>query len=235
MKKIIIAVIFSVFLMLPIVSAQTPSTASSELVTPTLSIEEKDIQNFKEKVATKVAELRRENNRAIAGTVTSTEGTITIKFITENDVEFDVKLDENLTNYFQISGTSTKEIKKEDIKKGDYIIVDGIVNDKTVQANSIYVDTLLLVFTGRIIEVNSDDFSIKVLGNDKETYTIDVQSDTRQMLLNTTTLTEEKIGFSKIKEGDSIHFVVEKTGAEKEVNRFNAIKFLVIPQEYFIK
>lgn len=235
MKKIFITILSFVFLIIPVVSAQTPSVTSPEVISPTLSTEEADIQNFKEKVATKVAELRRENNKAIAGTVTSTEGTTTMKFVTDNDVEFDVKLDENLTNYFQIAGTAVKEIKKEDVKKGDYIIVDGVVNDKTVQANSVYVDTLLLVLTGRIIEVNSDDFSIKVLGNDKETYTLDVQSATRQMLLNTTTLTEEKIGFSKIKEGDSIHFVVEKTGAEKEVNRFDAIKFLIIPQEYFIK
>jgi hypothetical protein len=45
----------------------------------------------------------------------------------------------------------------------------------------------------------------------------------------------EKSGFSKIKEGDTVHFVVKKTGEEKELNRYSAQKILVIPQEFFIK
>ena len=44
----------------------------------------------------------------------------------------------------------------------------------------------------------------------------------------------ERIGFSKIKEGDSVHFVFKISGDEKN-NEYSADKILVIPQEYFIK
>ena len=37
-----------------------------------------------------------------------------------------------------------------------------------------------------------------------------------------------------IKEGDTIHFVVKKTGTEKN-NTYTAVKILIIPQEYFMK
>ncbi len=39
---------------------------------------------------------------------------------------------------------------------------------------------------------------------------------------------------SKIKEGDTIHYVLKKTGKEREANRYSALRVMVIPQEYFI-
>ncbi|EKE14431.1 MAG: hypothetical protein ACD_12C00509G0001 [uncultured bacterium] len=53
-------------------------------------------------------------------------------------------------------------------------------------------------------------------------------------MINIKTLLKETIGFSKLKEGDTVHFVVKKTGTEKN-NEYSAYKILVIPQEYFIK
>lgn len=53
-------------------------------------------------------------------------------------------------------------------------------------------------------------------------------------MVNIKTLDLERVGFSKVKEGDTVHFVVKKTGEEKN-NSYSAIKILIIPQEYFIK
>ncbi|MDO9027431.1 MAG: hypothetical protein Q7U68_01010, partial [Candidatus Roizmanbacteria bacterium] len=64
---------------------------------------------------------------------------------------------------------------------------------------------------------------------------------TKQFIVNIKTLEIERVGFSKIKEGDTVHFVVKKTGnplrqlADGGNNNYSAIKILIIPQEYFIK
>ncbi|MCX6730950.1 MAG: hypothetical protein NTZ55_03815 [Candidatus Roizmanbacteria bacterium] len=53
-------------------------------------------------------------------------------------------------------------------------------------------------------------------------------------MLNAKTKEIESSGFSKIKEGDSVHFVVSKTnpGTGKEKNRYDAVRILMIPQEF---
>ena len=61
-----------------------------------------------------------------------------------------------------------------------------------------------------MIEINKDSFNIEVLTNDKNTYSLDFESDTKQSMLNIKSLELEKAGFGKIKEGDTLHFVVKE-------------------------
>ncbi len=140
-----------------------------------------------------------------------------------------------MTKFFQVIGATKKEIKQSQIEKGDYIIVTGPVVDKTINANFVYMDDKYLVKNGKITEVDKEAYSIKITTAEKDNFTLDVETSTKQQILNIKTLEVETVGFSKIKEGDTIHFVVIKTGQEKEVNRFPAEKILIIPQEYFIK
>lgn len=201
--------------------------------TKSATLDEKAIQDFKEKVATKVAELQAENNKAVSGFVTQVSGsTLTIK--DENDAEYEIKPDESIAKYYQVVGSQRKEIQLSDIKKGSFIIVMGVANDKVINANSIYVDEMFLVKSGKITVVDSSNFALKVLSSDKDTYTLEIETSTKQQMINVKTFEEEKIGFSKIKEGDTVHFVVKKTGTEKD-NTYTAIKILIIPQEYFMK
>lgn len=217
----------------PIFGQQETGTQSAQQISPTQSIEDKEIQNLKEKIATKVAELREKNNKAVSGFVTNISGlTITIK--DESNVDFEIKLDDALTKYYQVAGTQLKEIKLSDIKKGIFLIITGVASDKTITANTVYVDEMFLIKSGKITEVDSSNFALKVLSSDKDIYTLEIETTTKQQMINVKTLEVERAGFSKIKEGDAIHFVVKKTGIEKE-NTYSAIKFLIIPQEYFMK
>lgn len=201
--------------------------------TGSATLDEKAIQDFKEKVATKVAELQAQNNKAVSGFVNNISGsTLTIK--DENDVAYEIKPDESIAKYYQVVGSQRKEIQLSDIKKGSFIIVMGVANDKVINANSIYVDEMFLVKSGKITQVDSTNFALKVLSSDKDTYTLNIETLSKQQMINVKTLEEEKIGFSKIKEGDTIHFVVKKTGTEKD-NTYSAVKILIIPQEYFMK
>ncbi len=220
MKKILLILLIAGFILFRQVSAQTVTTSPSD---------EKDIKAFKDKIANVI----KKNDKALNGLVTSNDGSI-IKLKAGNDAVFEVKLDGELTKYFKISGASKKEIKADDISKDDYIIVTGILTDKSITANSIFVDESYIVGSGRITEVDKDNYSVKVINSAKETFTLNVETSTKQLILNIKTLGIEQTGFSKIKEGDYAHFVVKKIINVKD-NKYSAQKIFVIPQEYFIK
>lgn len=236
-SKIIINYIVIVLSLVPIFSvyAQTnTATSSQSIATPTKSQQDQDIESLKEKIATKVAELRQKNNKAVSGTIRENSETKLI-LQTSDEVEYQIILDPDLTKFYQITGARKKEVKLKDFKKGSYITATGVINDKTIEANSVYLDTAFLVGSGKVIETNKEDFYFRLITTNKENYTLDFETTTKLQIVNIKSLELEKVGFSKIKEGDTIHFVVGKTGEEKEVNRYSAQKILVIPQEYFIK
>jgi hypothetical protein len=211
------------------VVGQTPSATAS--ASPTVVVD-KDIQQLKDKIANKVSEIRKENNKAISGFVLSINEN-TMKLNNNQDVN-QVKFDDTLTKAFKILGTTKKEIKTSDIEKNDYAIVSGVVADNVITANVVLIDENFLVDSGKITEINKENYNIKVLTSDKNTYSLDIDIGTKQYLINIKTLERETIGFSKLKEGDMVHFVVKKTGTEKD-NNYSAVKILIIPQEYFIK
>jgi len=209
--------------------AQSPSIEAS--TSPTVVVD-KDIQLLKDKIANKVSEIRKQNNKAISGFVQSIDGSI-MKLDNSGEVN-QVKFDDTLTKAFRVLGTTKKEIKTGDIKKNDYAIASGVVADNIITANVVLIDENFLVDSGKITEINKDSYNIKVLTSDKNTYSLDIETSTKQYMVNIKTLLEEMIGFSKLKEGDTVHFVVKKTGEEKN-NNYSAVKILIIPQEYFIK
>ncbi len=215
------------------VVAQTTASSSSTVAV------DNDIQQLKDKVANKVLEIRKKNNKAVSGFVVSNDGN-NMK-INNNDEENQVKFDDALTKFFKITGIQKKEIKADDIKKNNYAIVSGVVADNIITANVVLIDENFLVDSGKITEINKENYSIKVSTSDKNTYDLDIQTSTKQYMVNIKTLLEETIGFSKLKEGDTVHFVVKRTEnplrqlADGEDNNYSAIKILIIPQEYFIK
>ena len=240
MNKILKLIIVIFFTLLIFNHYFLMAEAQTLIPSPTLSDqsalqEDKEIQSLKEKIATKVAELREKNSKAISGIVQeslSTQGIIKIK--TGKGEDFEVKIDPDLTKFYQILGNQKKEVKAASVKKDSYILVTGIIKEKIIDANVIYLDEMFIIGLGKVIEANTEDFFIRVITSDKENYTLDVETFTKQQLLNIKLLTIENVGFSKIKEGDSIQFVVKKI-TPNEVNRFPAQKILIIPQEYFIK
>ncbi len=212
-----------------IIVAQTPTSEAS--TSPTVVVD-KDIQQLKDKIANKVSEIRKQNNRAISGFVTNIDGD-NMKLSTVGEVK-QVKFDDSLTKVFKVLGTTKKEVKKEDVSKNDYVIASGVVSDNIMTANVVLIDENFVADSGKITEINKENFNIKVLTTDKSTYSLDIETTTKQNMINIKTLLLETIGFSKLKEGDTVHFVVKKTGLEKN-NNYSATKILIVPQEYFIK
>ncbi len=212
------------------VSAQTKTaTPTSDL------INKEEVQKLKDKVATKVAQLRKEKQDLTTGIITEIkENVVMIK--NHEDEKFQVKIDEALTKYYQINENIKKEINLDDFKKDDYIIVTGPMTDTSINANAIYKDTPYQLQSGIITEKNKQKYYLQITTFNKDKYIIDIERTTKQSMVDTKTLKITKTGFSKIKEGDTVHFVFKNESVKKETgenNRFTAKEILIIPQEYF--
>lgn len=225
---VIVSILCTCLFVMPVFALDATSSA-----TPS---EEKGVKLLREKLATQAEELRKKDQRAYVGTVTKIDNSTIIISSQQgaDERKYTVKIDETLTTFYRVVGAAKKEIKNSDLKVGDYVIVTGQMINDTLEANELYIDEQFLVRTAKIIELSKSDFYLKVITYDKDEYTLDIQSSTRQFMLNSKTKEIERTGFSQIKEGDSIHFVVSKTnpGDGKEKNRYDAVRILVIPQEF---
>lgn len=239
--RIVAIIVISVYFASPL-QAQTPTAATTATTTVTPAPTgkktattklEKDVQLLKDKIATKVAELRRENKTVVSGLVTGSDNT-TITIQSDDDKNHKITYDESVTKLISVLKKTPQEIKIDNIKKDDYIIVSGLQIEDTMTATSIYIDQKYLVLTGKVSDVKKADFQITVVTTDKDTYTLDIESATKQFILNPKTNELVKSGFSKINVGDTVHFVVSKPQDKNTLNA-TAIRLLLIPQEYFVK
>ena len=227
-EKVLLSCMCVYLCAVPVFALEATGSASSAI--------DKGAKLLIEKLATKVEETRKKDQRAYVGFITKIEDSIITVSSTNgtDEKKYSVKIDDTLTSLFKVVGSSTKELKKSDLKIGDYVIISGQMLNDTLEANEIYIDEQFLVKTAKVTEISKSDYYLKVITYDKDEYTLDIQSSTRQYMLNVKTKEIEVSGFSKIKEGDVIHFVVNKTkpGEGKEKNRYDAVRILVVPQEF---
>lgn len=206
--------------------AQTPTEPEK---TPTKANPlDKEVQNLKEKIANQVSELKK-GGSIIAGTINSI-GKDTIEITGEANKIYKIAIDDTVTSFTEIKGSSKDEIELSDLEKGDYIFVSGPLVESTVTANGIYKDTPYIVGSGQITAVDTDAVSIDIVSTDKAELTIDISKKIRPKIMDSKTLEIEKTTLAKIKAGDSIHYVVTSTDEKDTVS---AVSLLVIPQEYF--
>jgi len=229
-EKILVSCMVACLCVAPVLAIDATGSATSSI--------DKDAKLLIEKLATKVEETRKKDQKAYVGVITKVqESIVSISSMNGTDEKkYSIKIDDTLTAIFRIVGTAKKELKKTDLKVGDYILVTGQMLDDTLEANEIYIDEQFIVQTAKIMELSKTDFYLKVITYDKDEYTLDIQNSTRQFMLNVKTKEIEKSGFTKIKEGDTVHFVVSKTnpGARKEKNRYDAVRIFVVPQEFAV-
>jgi cold shock CspA family protein len=233
----------ALFILIGLVSVSALSPALAQTKTPTSApekeaSEEADteetnaVKELKEKVESKVTELKNNNLRTKAGFIT----TIKDKKVTiESEAgPFTIEVDDDVTSFYRISGASRSEIKSEDLEKGNYILVTGPEIGNEITANTVHVDEHYIAKSGKIIEVNVDSFYVKIRTLEKDDIIIDIERGTKSQIIDIKTLELSTAGFSKLKEGDNLHFVA-KRGQDKKQSRFSAVKIIIIPQEYFIK
>lgn len=227
MKYSVTALTLFIFAIVAVpVFSQTPTS------TPASSLSE-EVDKLKEKVAEKVEELKR-TEQAVSGVVAEIDKDEWV--ITDADgKKINVTIDDTLTSFYDIAGTKITERDQEDIEKGNYVFITGPEIGDAITANAVYRDQKYMVISGKITNVTSEDFTVNVLSVDKTNYVLDIESKTNQQMLNIKTLETGKIGFSKLKEGDSVHVVVKGDIENTSQTRYTALRLLVIPNEYFLQ
>lgn len=212
----------------PIVSP-TAKTPKSARVTPTpeenLLDKLKQIKILKEKIATKVAQLREQEMAAIAGTVQSIgEDTMTISSIKG---ERTITLSEDV-QVFLLSQGSRKESTADTIKEGNTIAAIGYVESakQTLVASYIYIQNRSLShFVGKIADIDRTNFTVTVKSKQQELL-VDIEKNTRTTIYDPKQDALIRSGFSKLSVGNVVH--VAATPNAKEENRFSAIRIAAL-------
>jgi len=221
------SLLFAFFIIGFVQTVNAVGTTASSSATPTATIKEnKKIEDLKDRLATKVAELRTIEKRALYGTVKSTSiSTFTIETLTK-DVK--IELTDDIKVVQMLKGKRT-DLKIENVEKGDVVTVFGDYDTavEILKAKVIFIqsssETKRIV--GVIKETKKADYTIVLNTANDKSYTIDFESTTK-----TSSWTKdkgiEKAGFTKLSVGDTI--VVLGTPDAKKENRLSALRILDI-------
>ncbi len=241
-KKIIISVItFSTILSMalpafavsvtPTKTEPTPTSAKAKQTpTPETTSEDKQqtlinqINNLKEKVASKVAELKLVEKRGIIGVVTQASDnkiTLTDGFGETRFVDVD-----ELTKFSSVNAKGTFGIS--DITTGMPISVIGLYNKDSRRLLARFVNEYIvpIFISGQITDVDKINYTITVVNEQQKKTLIDIENITR-----TSTYNEDdgltKAGFSKIETGQRVHVMGYLNKEDKK--RLTATRIITFP------
>ncbi|MFH0749642.1 MAG: hypothetical protein V1917_01840 [Candidatus Gottesmanbacteria bacterium] len=222
MKTTLFITIISLFL-LSISSSVVAQTATLS-TTPTVSDKAQQLENLKDRLATKVAELRQSQRMAIFGKIKSVSiSTFTVETKTKDlkiELTDDIKI-------FQILKGKRTELKTDNLEKGDVVTVFGEYDStlELLKAKVVFIQGIDPVrASGTITDVKKIDYTITIESGDKKIYIIDFETTTKTAIWNGST--QEKGGFSKFTLGDIIH--VTGTAVPKKENRISASRILTV-------
>lgn len=211
----------------------SPAYAASTTPAPTKTndpVKEKlddQINQLKEKIASRVSELNLVEKRGIIGTVKEVKGNaITLTDAAENtrfvDVDEITKFSsEGVTNY----GLS-------DIKPGAKLSVLGIYNKQSKRLLARYVNTYSnpTIYSGAITAIDAKNFQITVMTPEQKEIKVDVETSTK---LSSYTPQDglAKNGFSRLTVGERISFAGEPGADGSLVAASRIVSFIGIPKD----
>jgi hypothetical protein len=215
----------AILLLLPFgVFAVENQVSPTATVTPTKN---KQVEDLKERLATKVAQLSQSERRAIYGTVkTTTISTLTIETASK---DIKIELTDDIKVFQMLKGKRTA-LTTDDVAKGDIVSVFGDWDTavEVLKAKVIFIHStnegVQRVF-GTITEAKKSDYTITMSTKDGKTYMIDFEVATKTNVW-TKEKGIEKDGFSKLIPGDII--LVVGTPVPKKDNRISALRILNI-------
>ncbi len=223
--SVIFAIIIYQFSMSPILGAtdsadMKPSPPSSN--SGTIIDKLKKIELLKEKIATKVSELRNKEKNAMSGTVNKINGN-SLALTTITGEQSITILDDALI-FSMADGTKTESSLKK-IITGNNITVFGYNNQSisSFEAKYIYLNRITKRNTGKITDTDKSNYTITVK-DPQGNITVDIETYTKIFTYN-----KEKGlikgGFSKLKAGDLVF--LSGTPNSKEDNRISATRIIV--------
>lgn len=241
MNKSLILIIAVMVLLVPsawaITMTPSPNPSITPVATTSASLEstaEASIKNLRDRIASKVAQLRKRDEQAVSGQIISmTDTELVIESIFGKKET--IQLDETLTKYYRFTGSAREEITKADTKVGQYIVVLGPRSSDKIIANEVFKDELYQSKSGRVTEVNASKSTIKIDTFDKETITVSIEGTTAIQAINPSSASIVAGTFARIKEGDTVHVVFRVLSISQKLDTVTASRILHIPVAYFAK
>jgi hypothetical protein len=210
LKSLILSIILLLF-----------STSFSFAQSPEL---QDQVNELKERIASKVAELNLVEKRAILGTVTDSSGTqVTLRTISGETRFIDV---DELTKF---SSSSSDSFGISDIEENMTIGVIGLFNKESrrTQARLIYEEQKppTIIF-GAVYSVDDKEFTVTVAKENGAKNIVEVETVTKTSLFEDGELV--KSGFSKISEGQTI--IVTGVIDVSDKNKIVASRVFLFPE-----
>lgn len=217
MKHLFLILVF--FLFVGSTFAATPTaTPSAGTPTPTNKIDD-----LKERLATKVAELRQTQRKAIYGTIKAVSvSTFTVETAT-NDLKIELTDD---INVFQMIKGKRTELTIEDLAEDDIVTVFGEFDTglDLLRAKVVVIQAAPLVrVAGVVSAIDREEFIVTVTTSGGQNYLIDIEKTTSVLAFDRTKGLI-KGGFSKLETGSTVHVV--GTAVPKVDNRVSAARLI---------
>ncbi len=197
----------------------TPTDAVASQSADTAVIEE-----LKQRLATKVAELRTLVKRAMFGTVKSVS--VASATVETDTKDIKIELGDNVSVAQMIGGKRTK-LTTDQISVGDPLTVFGNYDETLdlLKAQYIFIESKTVVqhVSGAITAVDKKNYTITIQTPEGRSVIADIENNTKTSAWDKTDGIV-KSGFSKITVGDIVH--VAGTNEPKADNRISAIRIL---------
>jgi hypothetical protein len=226
MKKTLFILITSLLFLLPTIVYAAPDASPSAA-----SLKDKQVEDLKDRLATKVAQLSQSQRSAISGPVKATS--ITSFTVETKTKDMKIELADSIKVFQYLKGKRTT-LTLDDIEKGDNVVVFGVYDTTLdlIKASIVFIDSSHEVrVSGKISAIDKTDFTITVQGAGNTSTLVDVEKTTRAFDW-VTGKGLEKGGFSKL----TVGAICTVTGSlvPKETNRMSASRIVqvVSPEEY---
>jgi len=236
MKKFVIVSLFFCFTVLlvtaPVLAVKpSPDVATSSGKTTSQEVQQErqeQIRELRERVATKVAELKEKGKRAWYGEIKSISGTTII--LTTKQGEKTILTDED-TIFLRIGAGGRKKITLANLVVGEQIVALGQVDtEKGEMTAKVIIGKILPInINGKVTAVDVEGGTLTVATLHRGSFIVDVETTTKILAWEKGKgLT--KSGLSKIKVGDRVHVNGFTTTKPKEgENRITGNRILVLP------
>ncbi|RJR15230.1 hypothetical protein C4579_02890 [Candidatus Microgenomates bacterium] len=233
MKKqiILLTSIFIIgFLFVGISRAQEDQEEASPSTKATTNDEK--VQLLKDKLATKVAELRESQKRGFFGTIAALTKT-SFTLVTPDETEIKVKFDED-TLIYKPGTNSTVEGTVADLKNTETVAVLGLFDEenKSHSAKVILLQEDIRFVSGTVSEIDTKAATLTLKTNDDESMLIEYERTTNAQEFDPEEKDLVKSGLSRFEIGDRAQ--VWGTPDENDVSNLAASRILRMPQELFV-
>lgn len=220
--------LFLIVIVMPLVTSV--AFAQTDIPTPTGDSDTgvidklKQIETLKEKIATKVAEIRENEKGGVTGSVKKIDGNNIVLTTRKGENSFIFNED---TLIYTLSNGKKSDAAVKNLREGDTATALGYFNETkdTFSAKYIYIQEPFLRISGKIADIDKKNYTITVKDKSGDVI-VDIETYTRTIAF-TPPKGSGKSGFSKYKVADFVY--IWGIPNQKEENRMSAQRITLIP------